>query len=106
MNNRQTFNLMTLKGLLHDQTKFHRLLLKPGFVKPKPSVQCLSWGREGVRLSSNTARRDGMFHLGTYAAAVVIITFKMTANPYEVIAEAGMQWKYILLPSQSSMSYV
>ena len=79
-----------LKGLLHDQTKFHKLLLKPEFVKPKPSVQCLSWGREGVRLSSNTARRDKMFHLGAYAAAVVIM-FKMTANPYEVIAGAGMQ---------------
>ena len=96
-----TILLVLLKGLLHDQTKFHKLLLKSEFVKPNPSVQCLSWEREGVRLSSNAALRDGMFHLGAYDATVVIITFKMTANPYEVIAEAG-----ILLPSQSAKSNV
>ena len=52
-----------LKGLLHDQAKFHKLLQKSGFVKPNPSVQCLSLGREGARLSSNAACRDGMSHL-------------------------------------------
>ena len=30
----------SLKGLLHDQTKFHKLLLKPEFVKPNHLVQC------------------------------------------------------------------
>ena len=54
--------LIFLKGLFHDQTKFHKPLLKPGFVKLKPSVQCLSWGRESVGLSSNAARRNGMSH--------------------------------------------
>ena len=52
-----------LKGLLHDQTKFQKLLLKSEFVKPNPSVQCLSLGREGVRLSSNAAHKDGISHL-------------------------------------------
>ena len=52
-----------LKGLLHEQTKFHKLLLKSEFVKPNPSVQCFLLGREGVRLSSNGARRDGNSHL-------------------------------------------
>ena len=59
-----TWNLVIrIKGLLHDQTKFHKLLLKPEFVKPNPSVQCLSLRREGVRVSSNGARRDGIFLL-------------------------------------------
>ena len=39
--------------------------------------------------------------LGTYDTAVVIIKLNMIANPREVIAEAGMWWKYILLTSQS-----
>ena len=52
-----------LKGLLHDQTKFHKLLVKPCFVEPNHSVQCLSLGREGVRLLSNGASRDGISHL-------------------------------------------
>ena len=55
--------MLRLKGLLHDQTKFHKLLPKPEFVKPNPSVQCLSLEREGVRVSSNGARRDGIFYL-------------------------------------------
>ena len=55
--------MVSLKGLLHDQTKFHKLLLKPAFVKPNHSVKCLSLGREGVCLSSNGASRDGMSNL-------------------------------------------
>ena len=82
---------VTLKGLLHDQTKFRKLLLKPEFVKPNPSVQCLPLRRDGVRLSSNGARRGGSSILGTYATAVVIIKLKMIANPCEVIAGAEMR---------------
>ena len=55
--------ILFLKGLLHDQTKFHKLLLKSEFVKPNSSVQCLSLGKERVRLSSNGARRDEISHL-------------------------------------------
>ena len=80
---------MHVKGLLHDQTKFYKLLLKSEFVKPNPSVQCLSLGRKGVRFSSNA--RTGSPILGTYATAVVILKLKMIANPCEVIAEAGMR---------------
>ena len=35
--------------------------------------------------------RTGALILGTYDAAAVIIKLKRTANPYEVIAEAGMR---------------
>ena len=93
----QTSNI--LKGLLHDQTKFHKLLLKSEFVKPNPSVQCLSLGREGCACLVMAHAETGSLILGTYATAVVIIKLKMIANPCEVIAEAGMRWKYILLTS-------
>ena len=91
-----------IKGLLHDQTKFHKLLLKSEFVKSNPSVQCLSLGREGVCLYSNGARRDGISHL-RYICHGCGNNKVENEHPCEVIAEAGMRWKYILLTSQSLM---
>ena len=83
--------LARLKGLLHDQTKFHKLLLKSEFVKPNPSVLCLSLGREGVRFSVMVHAGTISPILGTYVTAVVIIKLKMIANSCEVITEAEMR---------------
>ena len=81
----------TVKEQSHNQTKYQQLLLKPWLVKPNPSVQCLSLGREGRACSVMRYAGTGYPILGTYVTAVVIIKLKRTANPCEVVAEVDRQ---------------
>ena len=73
-----------------------------GVLKLNPSVPCLSLGREGARLSSNAAHRDGTSHLWYILHGCGNNKVKKHST-YEVIAEARVRWKYILLSSSFLM---
>ena len=69
------------------------------------TLQCnvCHWKGRGCACPVMVHAEMGSSILGTYATAVVMIKLKMIVNPCEVIAEAEMRRKYILLTSQSLM---
>ena len=92
------------KGTITRPKKFSQTFAETWVYETKPFSAVFVITLEGMGCACPVMVHAGTGSpiLGTYATGVVIIKLKMIANPCEVIAEAGMRWKYILLTGQSA----
>ena len=80
------------KGAITQRNQVSAFYADLGLLKPSSLIVAFVVGEgRGARSSSNAAHTALMSHMGTYAIVVAIINLKITANTYELIAEARMQ---------------